>query len=357
MPDRFRIAAIAGGSNRDLLIKQAAIARPELVVCGTRDLAPEDLPASTRLLYSDAGLLEAATLPDVQIVVTATSGHAAIMPTVQAIKAGKTIALANKETIVCAGELIMPLAAEHEVAIRPVDSEHSAIWQSLGTADPADINRLILTASGGPFRATPASELASMTPQQALAHPTWAMGGKITIDSATLMNKGLEVIEARWLFDVDYDAIDVVVHPESVIHSLVEFADGSQIAQLGLPDMRLPIQYALTWPNHLPAPSKRLSLAQAGSLTFYEPDVERFPALKLCFGAGRTGGPFPAILSAADEVAVEAFLQERINFSDIAAVVSETLDRYDGPTELSFDALPEIDRAAHRIASDIVRSR
>ena len=354
LPERFRIVAIAGGSNCDLLIEQSAAARPELVACTSPELDPDDLPVTTRLVRGAEGLIEVATHPDVDIVVTATSGHAAIIPTARAIEAGKTIALANKETIVCAGALIVPLAAKHEVGIRPVDSEHSAIWQALGTADHRDLNRLILTASGGPCRDTPARELPYVSPGQALAHPTWSMGGKITIDSATLMNKGLEVIEAHWLFNMPFDKIDVVVHPQSVIHSLIEFADCSQVAQLGLPDMRLPIQYALTWPNHLPAPFERLSLSDVSTLTFQEPDFERFPSLRHCYEAGRAGGPFPAALSAADEVAVAAFIAGKIGFTDIPSVVAETLERYDGPERLEFDALDEIDRSSHRLAADAV---
>jgi 1-deoxy-D-xylulose-5-phosphate reductoisomerase len=358
MPERFRVVALAaGGSNPELLIKQVHQARPELVVCKSTDIRAEDLPTGTRLAHGAEGLIEAATHPDVQILVTATSGHAAIVPTARAIESGKTIALANKETIVCAGSIIMPLAERYGAAIRPVDSEHSAIWQALGMAERGEVERLILTASGGPFRSTPAPELANVTADRALAHPTWSMGGKITIDSATLMNKGLEVIEAHWLFDMGFDRIDVVVHPESVIHSLIEFADGSQLAQLGRPDMRLPIQYALTWPNHLPAPCDRLSLAEIGKLTFEQPDFDRFPALQLCYDAGRAAGPFPAALSAADEVAVTAFLDGRIGFTEIAAVVAETLEGYDGPTEVTLDTLNQIDRAAHRLADASVARR
>jgi 1-deoxy-D-xylulose-5-phosphate reductoisomerase len=291
MPDRYRIVALSGGANLSLLCEQAHLAKPELVVATDPEIARCELPAGTRVAIGAEGLLEAATHPDVAIVVTATSGHAAIIPTAKAIEAGKTIALANKETIVCAGELIMPLAERHNVAIRPVDSEHSAIWQSLGSSDHRDISRLILTASGGPFRTTPKAELDNVTSGQAMAHPTWAMGGKITIDSATLMNKGLEVIEAHWLFTVPFSAIDVVVHPESIVHSIVEFNDCSQVAQLGLPDMRLPIQYALTYPNHVTGPCGRLSLTDAGSLHFEPPDEQRFPALRICREAGVQGGP------------------------------------------------------------------
>jgi len=354
MPERFRVVALSGGSNCDLLCQQAHLLGPDLVVSASGEVSSSDLPRGSRIAHGSDGLLEAATHPDVSIVVTATSGHAAIIPTARAIEAGKTIALANKETIVCGGALIMPLAEKHGVAIRPVDSEHSAIWQAIGSSFPDDIERLILTASGGPFRKTPWDEMTAVSAERALDHPTWVMGGKISIDSATLMNKGLEVIEAHWLFGVPFDRIDVVVHPESIIHSLVEFRDGSQIAQLGLPDMRLPIQYALTWPNHAPSPGKRLSLPEIGSLNFEAPDLDRFPALGICIEAGLAGGPYPAVLSSADEVAVAAFIDGRIRFTDIPAVVETALERYDGPTDLSFDSLPEIDATAHRIGGDAV---
>lgn len=352
LPERFRIVALSGGSNLDLLCRQAHQARPELVVANDSTLAERDLPEGTRVAFGSEGLVEAATHPEARIIVTATSGHAAILPTARAIEMGKTIALANKETIVCAGELIMPLAERHNVAIRPVDSEHSAIWQSLGTSRHRDISRLILTASGGPFRATPKNELDQVTSAQALAHPTWAMGGKITIDSASLMNKGLEVIEAHWLFSVPFSAIDVVVHPQSIIHSIVEYNDCSQVAQLGLPDMRLPIQYALTYPDHIPGPCGRLSLAEAGTLVFESPDEDRFPALRLCREAGIAGGPYPAILSAADEVAVEAFIANQIRFSDIPAIVDHAMSHYEGPRELTFERLTEIDQWARTIAGE-----
>jgi 1-deoxy-D-xylulose-5-phosphate reductoisomerase len=354
MPDRFRIVAISGGANLSLLREQAHVARPELVVANDPAISDYDLPAGTRIAIGAEGLLEAATHPNVVIVVTATSGHAAIVPTARAIEAGKTIALANKETIVCAGELIMPLAQRHNVAIRPVDSEHSAIWQALGSSHHRDISRLILTASGGPFRTTSKHELDKVTSDQAMAHPTWAMGGKITIDSATLMNKGLEVIEAHWLFSVPFSAIDVVVHPESIVHSVVEFNDCSQVAQLGLPDMRLPIQYALTYPDHVQGPCGRLSLTGAAALHFEPPDEVRFPALSICREAGIQGGPYPTILSAADEIAVEAFVANRVRFSDIPAIVERTMSRYSGPLTLTFDNLGEIDAWARSIANEEV---
>jgi 1-deoxy-D-xylulose-5-phosphate reductoisomerase len=325
LPERFRVVALAAGTKHELLAEQIRLFRPEVVACDNLDA--DDLVAVEAAWLSGAeGLIAAATHPDAEIVVIATSGHAAIVPTYRAIEAGKTIALANKETIVCAGALIMPLAARHGVEIRPVDSEHSAIWQALGAPRRDDVARLLLTASGGPFRTTPRERLATVTAEEALAHPTWRMGGKITIDSATLMNKGLELIEAHWLFSVPYDNIDVLVHPESIVHSIVEFADGSQIAQLSLPDMRLPIQYALTYPEHVGSPCRRLDLAEIGALHFERPDLDRFPALTLARRAGELGRTYPTVLSAADEIAVEAFQAGRIGFLDVAEVVERVLD-------------------------------
>jgi 1-deoxy-D-xylulose-5-phosphate reductoisomerase len=352
--DRFRVIALAAGSNVETLGDQIAAFQPDLVAvdCDPRVCHPP--LRHPNLLHGQEGLFAAATHPDVDVVVVATSGHSAMMPTAAAIRAGKTIALANKETIVCAGELILPLARECGVEIRPVDSEHSAIWQSLGAANRSDIAKLILTASGGPFRRTPPAELARVTVAEALSHPTWSMGGKITIDSATLMNKGLEVIEARWLFDVDYDKIDVLIHPESIIHSLVEFQDGSQIAQLSLPDMRLPIQYALTYPRHEPGPCHRLSLAEIGSLHFETPDLDRFPALKLAYDAGKAGLTYPTVLSAADDVAVDAFMQGTISFPAIIDIVARTLDGHSPEGSLSWDSIAAADRWARATATGLI---
>ena len=357
MLDRIRVVALCAGKNIDLLVQQAWQLKPDLVVSSDPALLDRELPAGCRVVIGSGGMLEAATLPGVQIVVTATSGHAAIIPTAEAIRAGKCIALANKETIVCAGELIIPLAEQHGVALRPVDSEHSAIWQSLSAARGSGMNRLILTASGGPFRTYSQEEIQDVTIEQALKHPTWSMGGKITIDSATLMNKGLEVIEAHWLFSMPYERIDVLVHPESIVHSMVVFADQSQVAQLSLPDMRLPIQYALSYPDHVAGPCKPLSLADVGSLHFEVPDEARFPALRVAREAGIHGGPYPTILSAADEIAVEAFVSGRIGFPAIAAVVEETLSRYSGPTDMSFELIADVDRWARADAASIIKSR
>lgn len=353
-PARFRVVALAAGSNTRLLREQIEQFRPELVACETPAACSEvDHPD---VLSGQAGLVAAATHPEAGIVVVATTGHAAIIPTYKAIAAGKTIALANKETLVCAGALIMPFAAERGVEIRPVDSEHSAIWQALGASRTSEVSRLILTASGGPFRTTPIAELANVSASQALSHPTWAMGGKITIDSATLMNKGLEVIEARWLFGIPYDRIEVLVHPESIVHSLVEFVDGGQMAQLGLPDMRLPIQYALTYPEHVASPCRRLSLAEVGSLHFAPPDEVRFPALRLARQAGEAGSTYPTALSAADEVAVQAFLAGRLRFPQIVEVVERTLTKHKPTEPLTFDAIAAADTWARSEAAAIEHS-
>jgi 1-deoxy-D-xylulose-5-phosphate reductoisomerase len=268
-----------------------------------------------------------------------------------AIAAGKQIALANKEAIVCAGDLIMPLAREHGVTIRPIDSEHSAIWQALASGPAASLSRIILTASGGPFRSTSAEALAGVTYEQALKHPNWDMGAKITIDSATLANKGLEVIEAHHLFDTPIDRIDVVVHPEQIIHSLVEYEDGNTLAQLSHPDMRLPIQYALTWPGRLPFPARPLDLPTIGAMHFEVPDMQRFPALRLAREAGRAGMTYPTVFSAADEIAVEAFASGRIAFLDIPRVIDATLERHDGGPVVSLESVLDADAWARREAA------
>ena len=355
-PERFRVVALAAGGKADLLAEQAATFAPQLIAVNDEArLEHPLLKDDPRVVTGDDGLIAAATHPDADIVVVATSGHAAIMPTYRAIATGKTIALANKEAIVCAGELIVPFAAEREVQIRPVDSEHSALWQSLGRSTAAEVTRLILTASGGPFLRASRDELARVGVAQALAHPTWAMGGKITVDSATLMNKGLELIEARWLFGIPYQRIEVLVHPESIVHSLVEFADASQIAQLSLPDMRLPIQYALTFPEHAPSPCRRLSLADVGTLHFEPPDLDRFPALSLCRQAGAAGVTYPTVLSAADEVAVAAFVAGRLPFLGIVETVQSVVERHrpDGP--VSFESIAAADAWAREAATEEIR--
>jgi 1-deoxy-D-xylulose-5-phosphate reductoisomerase len=297
----------------------------------------------------------AATHPDVDIVVAATSGHEAIRATWAAIEAGKVIALANKETIVCAGDLIMPLAQRHGAHIRPVDSEHSAIWQCLQTGHPEDLARLILTASGGPFLHTPRRDLASVTIEDALAHPNWSMGSKITIDSATMMNKGLEIIEAHHLFDVSYARIEVVIHREQIIHSMVEWNDRSTIAQLSFPDMRLPIQYALTYPERVGGPPAPIDFTRARHMTFEQVDPAQFPALSQAREAGARGKTYPTVLSAADEVAVDAFLQGRIAFVDIPSVVESVLAAHESVPVADLDVIDEADQWARDRAREVVR--
>jgi 1-deoxy-D-xylulose-5-phosphate reductoisomerase len=352
--DQFRIVALAAGSLSDQFLHQIARYAPEIAAVANpiTSSAIGSLPIRSG---SDA-LVAAATVDSADIVVVASSGHAAIAPTIHAIEHGKIIALANKETLVCAGELIVPLAAARDVSIRPVDSEHSAVWQALDGTPLDQVKRIILTASGGPFRTTPAAQFAQVTARDALAHPTWSMGGKITIDSATLMNKGLEIIEAHWLFGLPYERIDVIVHPESIVHSLVEFIDGGQIAQLGLPDMRLPIQYALSYPQRIPLAAERLDLTQIGALHFERPDTERFPALQLARDAGVSGRTYPTVLSAADDGAVAAFLAGEIRFSDITTIVRKTLERHE-PADVTLETIVEADAWARRVAADEVARR
>jgi 1-deoxy-D-xylulose-5-phosphate reductoisomerase len=350
LPERFRVVALAGRYQHDLLADQVRQFRPDIVVAADRQHLAENA-----VLVLPEGLTAAATHPDVDIVVVATTGHDAIVPTIEAIKAGKTIALANKEVIVCAGALIMPLARARGVQIRPVDSEHSAIWQSLAGAAPESIGRLIVTASGGPFRGFTREQLAAVTVEQALAHPTWHMGPKISLDSATLMNKGLELIEAHWFFDVPFERIDVVVHPQSIVHSMVEFVDRSVVAQLGNPDMRLPIQYALTYPERVSGLGEHLDFASTLTLTFEAPDIDRFPALRLAREAGEAGQTLPTVLSAVDEVAVDAFTNGRIRFLDIARLVEMVMERHTPSPVLDVGDVLDADRWARDEATRILR--
>ncbi len=342
--DAFRIVGLAAGSRADLLAAQIQELHPAVAaVADYADLARLDLPAGTRGLAGDDALMEIATHPDVDLVLVATGGIVSLRPVLAALAAGKVVATANKETLVAAGHLVMPLArglasraAERDPGdpyasplawLRPIDSEHSAIWQCLVGETPDSVARLVLTASGGPFLDAP-TDLSSVTIADALRHPTWSMGDKITIDSATLANKGLEVIEARWLYDVDDDAIDVVIHPQSVVHSAVVFRDGSLKAQLGTPDMRLPIQYALTHPDRRPSPSAAVDLVAAGRLDFRAPDLARFPALEIARGAGRIGSRASAALIAADDVAVARFLAGTIDFTGIPRLLESAVRRF-----------------------------
>jgi len=322
-PDSLDVVGLACCNNLSLLKEQVAEFNPSMVC--------PDLGAATSGSEQThyLSLEEIASHPEVDLVIIATSGKAGLLATMAAIQAGNTVALANKEVLVMAGEIVTREAGRNNVDIYPIDSEHSAIWQCLIGEEPKVISRLILTASGGPFRLRTLEELAAVTPEDALRHPTWQMGVKVTIDSATLMNKGMEVIEAHWLFNVPFSRIEVVIHPQSIVHSIVEFIDGSSKAQLSKPDMRLPIQYALTYPERWPSPFRQeIDFGEVGSLEFIPADPGRFPCLKLAREAGEKGGTYPAVMSAADEVAVELFVSKRIRFTDIAAVISQTLDKH-----------------------------
>lgn len=363
-PDRFKVVALAAGSNIRLLAEQARKFKPSYLVINSERKLPElrELVSGLRveILAGKEGMNQIAVLPEVDLVLTAVVGSIGIGPTLAAIKAGKTIALANKETLVAAGSIIMPAAAENNVAILPVDSEHSAIFQCLQGTRPADVERLILTASGGPFRNYRPEDLAGVTLEQALKHPNWNMGGKITIDSATMFNKGLEIIEAHWLFNMEFDRIGVVIHPESIVHSLVELVDGSHLAQMGLCDMRVPIQYALTYPEHLPNSYPKLDLLQGAVLNFQPVNFKLFPAVELAYQAGRHGCGMPAALNAANEEAVNAFLTGRIKFSDITGIVSEVVEEYQRESFGTTPGLEEIlavDEWARVKAAEIIERR
>jgi 1-deoxy-D-xylulose-5-phosphate reductoisomerase len=330
LPERFRFLGLAAGNNADLLLEQARRHRPEALAIADAGKA-RDLQASlgSTPVYAGAeGLLKLATLPAADIVLIAIVGTAGLQPALAAIRAGKDIAVASKEILVMAGEIVMSEARKHGVKVLAVDSEHSAIFQCLDGKPSSSVRKLWLTASGGPFRTTPREEFAGITVERALKHPSWVMGRKITIDSATLFNKGLEMIEARWLFDVEMQRVGVVVHPQSVIHSMVEFVDGSMIAQMSTPDMCLPIQYALTYPERAGSDRVQTNLAKYGSLTFEEPDTERFPSLDLARRAGEVGGTLPAVLNAANEVAVEAFVNRKLTFPGITETVRRTMDSH-----------------------------
>ena len=330
-PDHIRLVGLAAGNNAELLLKQTLQHRPAAISIGDPAKAAElqtRLGAAVQVFSGDEGLIKLATLPGADIVLIAIVGTAGLQPALAAIRAGKDIAVASKEILVMAGEIVMREAREHGVRVLAVDSEHSAIFQCLDGKPAGSVRALWLTASGGPFRATPREEFPAITVERALKHPSWVMGRKITIDSATLFNKGLEMIEARWLFDIEIGRVQVVVHPQSVVHSMVEFVDGSILAQLSTPDMCLPIQYALTYPDRVPSNRVRTDLAQLGQLTFEPPDPERFPALKLARQAGEIGGTLPAVLNAANEVAVDAFLARRINFPQISELVARVMSRH-----------------------------
>ncbi|MBO3273279.1 MULTISPECIES: 1-deoxy-D-xylulose-5-phosphate reductoisomerase [Hymenobacter] len=360
-PTRFTVTALSAQSNAELLIAQAREFRPAVVVIGdeakyeTVKTALANQP-ETEVLAGVAALTEIAARPDSDIVLTAMVGYAGLLPTVAAIQAGKDIALANKETLVVAGQLITELVRKYKVKLLPVDSEHSAIFQCLVGEEQNPIEKIILTASGGPFRGRSRTELATVTKAQALKHPNWDMGAKITIDSASLMNKGLEVIEAKWLFGLRDDQIDVVVHPQSIIHSLVQFQDGSLKAQLGLPDMKLPIQYALGYPERLSSDFPRFDFLAYPQFTFEQPDTATFRNLALSFEAMRRGGNAPCILNAANEVAVAAFLRDEIGFLEMSDLVESCLTKVSYLATPSLDDYMHTDQETRRVAQTLVGS-
>lgn len=357
LPDEIRIVGLAAGNNRHILARQVRRFHPECVSMqepANAERLREEIGGAIEVMHGSEGLLRLATMESADIVLIAIVGTAGLHPALAAIRAGKDIAIASKEILVMAGEIVMKEAARHGVRVLAVDSEHSAIFQCLDGKDPESVRRLILTASGGPFRQTPREEFPAITVERALKHPSWDMGPKITIDSATLFNKGLEMIEARWLFDIPMDRVDVVVHPQSIVHSMVEFIDGSIIAQLSTPDMCLPIQYALTYPRRVASRRVETSLADVGCLNFEPPDEERFPSLRLARQAGEIGGTMPAVLNAANEEAVAAFVDRRIGFLQITEVVGRAMDRH---RVVHYESLEEIlvaDRWSRKFARNFV---
>src|SRR6266540_1354113 len=370
IPDRMEIVGLAAKSNAQKLAAAANEVRPEAVclVDETQvDVLRRALDYEPRIFSGESGLLEIACLTDVDMVLVAIVGTGGLRPALAAIKAGKDLAVASKEILVMAGEIVMREARDKSVHVLPVDSEHNAIFQCLeparlraardgGVASPAEVRRIILTASGGPFRETPRTAFDSITPEQALKHPTWNMGPKITIDSATLFNKGLEMIEAHWLFGVEMKRVEVVIHPQSIVHSMVEFTDGSTLAQLSYSNMCFPIQYAVTWPDRVPNTLPPLDFSKLSKLEFFTPRYEDFPALNLARRAGETGGTLPAVMNAANEIAVAAFLDRRLRFPDIWHVVEEVMNRHTAIAHPNLDAILEADQWARREAQEYVKS-
>lgn len=358
-PQKFRVAALAAGRNVKLLARQALAFHPAVVSVRT----PEDAkrlrgllgPAGKiRVLCGEEGVREIASHAAADIVLSAISGAAGLKPTLAAIEAGKDIALANKETMVIAGGLVTRRAGQKKVRLLPVDSEHSAIFQCLAAQKPDSVKRIILTASGGPFYSFSRAQLQKVTPAQALRHPRWKMGAKITVDSASLMNKGLEVIEAKWLFDMDISRIDILIHPQSVVHSAIELHDGSVLAQMGIADMRIPIAYALSFPDRMTNDLPALDLVKAGPLAFFPPDAKKFPCLRLAFEAARVGGTAPVVLNAANEEAVTAFLENKICFHEIPKVIEKTLEKHSTKTDPSLEEILLADGEARKDAAGIL---
>ena len=364
-PDQFKIHSLTANTQIERLKEQISSFKPRMVaVKDEENLKGLSSYQKSLSIHSGIdGLVEVVTHPDVDLVISAIPGSDGFIPTLRAIEAGKNIALANKELLVMAGEIIMNAAQKYGVEIIPLDSEHIAIHQCLAGHNPHDVERLILTASGGPFLRTDKDLLEGMLPADALAHPTWSMGQKISIDSATLMNKGFEIIEARWLFGLPVSKIDVVIHPQSIIHSMIEMVDGNILAQIGPPDMRIPIQYALTYPQRLNAPWPRFDITKAWELTLFPPDKDKFPCLELAYEAGRTGTTLPAVLSTADEIAVDAFLNDRIGFTQIPQIITEAMNRHKNnvsnnisQSDLSLNAILDTDAWTRSFCRDYLLS-
>ncbi|MEO0536715.1 MAG: 1-deoxy-D-xylulose-5-phosphate reductoisomerase [Cyanobacteria bacterium P01_A01_bin.123] len=363
-PEQFRLVGIATRRNVALLAEQVRQFKPEIVAIADEskldDLkaAIADLDPQPQVLAGDQGVVEVARYGDAEAVVTGIVGCAGLLPTLAAIEAGKDIALANKETLIAGGPVVLPLVEKHRVKLLPADSEHSAIFQCLQGVPAGGLRRIILTASGGAFRDWPVERLSEVTVADATTHPNWSMGRKITVDSATLMNKGLEVIEAHYLFGMDYDHIDIVIHPQSIIHSLIEVQDTSVLAQLGWPDMRLPLLYALSWPERIYTDWEPLDLVKSGDLTFREPDHDKYPCMELAYAAGRTGGTMTAVLNAANEKAVELFLDEKIRFLEIPKVIEQVCDRHrnDITAAPTLEDILTVDRWARNAVVDCSQS-
>lgn len=356
-PDKLQIKVLAAHTSDVALEKQLEAVQPELAVLSDKEAAARLIKryhGKTEILAGEEGLLAAATYGGVDTVLASMVGYAGLRPTLAAINCGKHIALANKETLVAAGSIVMNAVAEKGVSLTPVDSEHSAIFQSLRGGKEQEVKRLLITASGGPFRGRKRAELEQVTLAQCLNHPNWSMGKKITVDSSTLANKGLEVIEAHWLFDMPYEKIDVVVHPQSIVHSLVEFCDGSVIAQLGEPDMRLPIQYALSYPDRFPYSFEQLDLVRAGQLTFEAPDLEAFPSLQIAVACGKAGGSLPCAFNAANEEAVYAFLEDKIKYLDIPYITAKVTESHNNVAQPTIEDIEATDAWARAKAREII---
>ena len=358
-PQRFQVEALAAGRNIGLLKKQIEKFKPKVVAVSTKENALKLREALTaknkvKIFYDEEGLKEIASFPSTDIVISAISGSAGLIPTLAAIEAGKNIALANKETMVMAGEIVTKTAIKKRVKIIPIDSEHSAIFQCLEGQTRQNLRRIILTASGGPFLNYTRNELKKVSLSQTLRHPNWKMGGKITIDSASMMNKGLEVIEAKWLFNMDISDIDVLIHPQSIVHSMVEFIDGAFLAQMGIPDMKIPIAYALTYPERIINDLPSLNFVKTGNLEFYNPNIKKFPCLGLAYAAGICGGTVPVVLNAADEVVVAAFMENNIRFIDLSKIIEKVLVLHNSINNPSLDDILQVDLWARRETKKII---